>query len=331
MWLKIVAVAMMPISAGAETVHLKNGKSLEGRILSREADRIWLDTDAGRIPVLLDRVEVVTPETLPEARAAFKAGENQRALRLAQIIVFWAPENEEAGELAKLSLSQIALAAKGRELSAREREAGRVLEAMAARLEAIEPSDTDPATEEEALLEIESELKQTALEYGDTPLQESFDALTERASERTLNAHERKLRKEAFEKTERQLETQRMRAEAIGIRDFFAPVATLTNGGKTLDLEILMVPDGIMIFDFYADWCAPCKELDPLLQTLAKNDEDVYLRRINILDFEKPIARQYDLKAIPSVWVYDGTGELIESRIHWIDGVEAAVQRARQP
>jgi thiol-disulfide isomerase/thioredoxin len=108
-------------------------------------------------------------------------------------------------------------------------------------------------------------------------------------------------------------------------------VATLTNGGKTLDLEILMVPDGIMIFDFYADWCAPCKELDPLLQTLAKNDEDVYLRRINILDFEKPIARQYDLKAIPSVWVYDGARELVESRLHWIDGVEAAVQRARQP
>ncbi len=330
-WLIVAALAALSISAGAETIHLKNGKSVEGRILSREADRIWLDTEAGRIPILLDRIVVATSGMLPEAHEAFDAGENERALALAQIIVFWDPENDEANHLIKLSKNQITLAHKGRELTEREQEAELMFRTLSTRLENIEVSDMDPSGEETELLEVESELKEAALKYTDTSHGEPFEALLEEASTRTLDAHRRKLESDALHQAELDLEAQRMRAEAIGIRDFFAPVATLNNGGKPLDIDLLMVPGGIMMFDFYADWCGPCKVLDPKLRSIAEAEENVYLRRINILDWEKPIARQYDLRSIPSVWVYDGEGALVGSKLNRFESIEEAVRRAGEP
>lgn len=51
------------------------------------------------------------------------------------------------------------------------------------------------------------------------------------------------------------------------------------------------------IFDFWAPWCEACKELDSRLRSLAAERSDVAVRRVNIVDFDSPIAR----KELPGV------------------------------
>ena len=55
------------------------------------------------------------------------------------------------------------------------------------------------------------------------------------------------------------------------------------------------------IIDFYADWCAPCKKVAPIMDDLAKDYEgkvDIY--KIDTED-QKELAAVFGIKSIPSV------------------------------
>lgn len=327
-WLLLGGLLGLTWSSLAETIHLKNGKSIEGRVLSRDSDRIWLETEAGRVPLPLARVAEVKPETWDEAREAFAKGENEHALRLAQTVVFWEPENEEALQLIRRAENQIALAQRGREISEIEQVARETLERFEARLEQINEVETDPEILEKELLQLESALKTAARNFEEISVYPDFLELTEEVGSQAVEAHRSVLEREEAKTRKREQEARRLEAEALGIRDFYAPVATLNNGGKTVNLETFMVPGGVMVFDFYADWCAPCRELDPHLRALARSQENVYLRRINMLAWETPVAQQFGLRSIPSVWIYDGTGELVESKLNGLENIQEAVRKA---
>jgi thioredoxin len=53
------------------------------------------------------------------------------------------------------------------------------------------------------------------------------------------------------------------------------------------------------IVDFYADWCRPCKMMDPILEKLAKEyDGEIIIYKINI-DNNKDIASAFAINSIP--------------------------------
>ena len=57
----------------------------------------------------------------------------------------------------------------------------------------------------------------------------------------------------------------------------------------------------LLIFDFYADWCPPCKELEPILEKIAKEkSEMVTVYKINI-DRNKALANSFRVGGIPHV------------------------------
>lgn len=59
--------------------------------------------------------------------------------------------------------------------------------------------------------------------------------------------------------------------------------------------------DVLLIFDFYADWCPPCKELDPILEKIAKDKSAmVKVYKINI-DRSKEIVNSFRVGGIPHV------------------------------
>src|SRR6202043_229845 len=66
----------------------------------------------------------------------------------------------------------------------------------------------------------------------------------------------------------------------------------------------------LMIVDFYADWCGPCKMLSPVLEQLALEHTDVKITKVNV-DEEPALAERYRVRGIPYVEMFRG-GKLAE-------------------
>ncbi len=79
--------------------------------------------------------------------------------------------------------------------------------------------------------------------------------------------------------------------------DFLAKVANYKNTGE----EWKYLGDKPCIIDFYADWCAPCRKVAPILAELAKEYKgEIYVYKINV-DKEKELAADFGVSSIPTL------------------------------
>ena len=57
---------------------------------------------------------------------------------------------------------------------------------------------------------------------------------------------------------------------------------------------------GLVLVDFYADWCGPCKMLSPVLDELATEVNDVKIVKVNV-DNAKSLAIDFKVSSIPNL------------------------------
>lgn len=78
------------------------------------------------------------------------------------------------------------------------------------------------------------------------------------------------------------------------------------------ELERSEVP---VIVDFYASWCGPCKRLSPVLETFAQHlSGKARFFKVNV-DTLGNLTRFYQVRAMPTVLVFDPSGNVSERRI----------------
>ena len=81
--------------------------------------------------------------------------------------------------------------------------------------------------------------------------------------------------------------------------------ASVTNTSMSLaDFQKLTQSDKIVLVDFYADWCAPCKKMKPYLLEIEKEmSANVILVRINA-DDNQALCKELKIDALPVIQVY---------------------------
>lgn len=88
-------------------------------------------------------------------------------------------------------------------------------------------------------------------------------------------------------------------------------VKEIRNNGSRIAVSSLTEPGMVTIVDFFADWCGPCRKTSPILEKMTARNKNVVLRKVDIVDWNRPVVQQYKIPSIPYIVVYDQKGQAI--------------------
>jgi len=69
------------------------------------------------------------------------------------------------------------------------------------------------------------------------------------------------------------------------------------------NLESLVQDSDMLIIDFWAEWCGPCKAFGPIFEKVAARYPDITFGKCNT-EVEREVAAAFDVKSIPTLAIF---------------------------
>lgn len=77
--------------------------------------------------------------------------------------------------------------------------------------------------------------------------------------------------------------------------------------------EEVLDAKGVVLIDFFAKWCGPCKLLAPIIEEIAQEDNGIKVFKVDI-DEESELASQFNIMSIPTLIVME-EGKIKQSMV----------------
>jgi len=71
--------------------------------------------------------------------------------------------------------------------------------------------------------------------------------------------------------------------------------------------------DKLIVLDFYADWCNPCKTISPIIDELTNQFNDVNIYKVDVDDVTE-LSEIYGIRNIPAV-LFIKNGNVVDKQI----------------
>ena len=90
-------------------------------------------------------------------------------------------------------------------------------------------------------------------------------------------------------------------------------MSTFPTTDESFDIDIKSL-DILVLVDFWAEWCGPCKQIGPMLEEIANEKENkLKILKLNI-DENPQTPQKYGVKGIPTLMLFR-EGKLIDSKV----------------
>ncbi|MDD3049809.1 MAG: thioredoxin [Candidatus Cloacimonetes bacterium] len=63
------------------------------------------------------------------------------------------------------------------------------------------------------------------------------------------------------------------------------------------------IKEGVVLVDFWATWCAPCRMIQPTIEELSEEMQTVKFAKVDI-DANKELATRYSIMSIPTLIIF---------------------------
>ncbi|OQR70327.1 thioredoxin-like [Tropilaelaps mercedesae] len=88
-------------------------------------------------------------------------------------------------------------------------------------------------------------------------------------------------------------------------------VYTLVNEKDEFDEKIGGAGEKLVVVDFFATWCGPCKQAEPIFKRISEQYSDVIFLKVDV-DENEDAATEYDIASLPT-FIFFKKGEVVDT------------------
>ena len=77
-----------------------------------------------------------------------------------------------------------------------------------------------------------------------------------------------------------------------------------------------LINEELVLVDFFAEWCGPCKMLGPVIEEVSNEVPDVKIIKVNV-DEHSNLAQRYGVMSIPTLILFNN-GNIVKQNVGFI-------------